>query len=428
MKPQTILVLSLVFNLSLGAVAFHFFRPKSAPPIDAPVAPIAGDSSVGERSNFFSERAPSQQLTVTNYNTQDFSWHLVEAQDYKEYIANLRAVECPEETIRDIISADVNKLYAARYRELRGPEAKEYKYWKTESFNSNTKEGYELQRKYRALEKEKSALLVELLGVDPEKERNRELGYLNYTERNFSFLSDDKKDKVRQVQEKFEEQRQEMYRRGILDDDDQKELRKIHVAQMAEMAQFLTPKELEQYELRASQTASQLRHDLDGFEPSENEFREIFQIRKAREEDLVYNHDPDDKDGMERRKKALEEVDAQIKAQLGETRFAEYKRAQDWSYKELARLEDRAGLAKGTAASVYDMKKIVEDQVKKVRENKTLSSDQRNQILQEIRDETERTIVATLGGEKNFNRFKSRGGHWVSTIAPNRPNPTRVTP
>src|SRR5687767_8219127 len=43
-----------------------------------------------------------------------FHWSEVESADYKEYIAKLRAVLCPEDTIRDIIVADINKLYAPR--------------------------------------------------------------------------------------------------------------------------------------------------------------------------------------------------------------------------------------------------------------------------------------------------------------------------
>ena len=44
----------------------------------------------------------------------NFHWTEVESADYKEYISRLRAVQCPEETIRDIIVADINKLYAPR--------------------------------------------------------------------------------------------------------------------------------------------------------------------------------------------------------------------------------------------------------------------------------------------------------------------------
>jgi hypothetical protein len=421
MKPRTFLLLSLAGNLTLAAAAYHVIKPKKAHVGDS--ASESVETRKTEAKPKGASDAGAQPSVLTNYIAEEFTWHQIEAQDYKDYIANLRAVGCPEETIRDIIVADVNKLFAPRFKMLRTAESGG-SYWKSQR-SWNSKEGYERQKQYRALEKEKTAMLVELLGVDPNRERNRELGYPDY--RNYSFLTPEKNDKARQIQEKFEEQRQELYRNGIYDEADQKALRDVHAAEMAEMAQFMTPQELEQYELRTSQTASQLRYDLDGFEPSENEFREIFKLRKEREEDLAHVYDPDDKVGQERRKKAAEEVDEQIKAQLGEARFDEYKLSQDWSYKELVRLADRAGLAKDAAKSVYDVKKIVEDQVKKVREDKTLSSEQRSLALQAIRAETEKTVVATLGGEKNYNRYKSRGGYWVSNIAPT-PRPTKTTP
>src|SRR5438105_3314761 len=45
---------------------------------------------------------------------QFFSWREVESPDYPTYITNLRQIGCPEQTIRDIIIADVNGLYAMK--------------------------------------------------------------------------------------------------------------------------------------------------------------------------------------------------------------------------------------------------------------------------------------------------------------------------
>src|ERR1051326_7801672 len=54
---------------------------------------------------------------------QFFSWREVESADYPTYVANLRDIGCPEQTIRDIIIADVNALYARkRAPELVTPE------------------------------------------------------------------------------------------------------------------------------------------------------------------------------------------------------------------------------------------------------------------------------------------------------------------
>jgi len=57
--------------------------------------------------------------------TRPFHWSQIESADYHTYIANLRGIGCPEQTIRDIITADVESLYAARRRPLEAKLATE---------------------------------------------------------------------------------------------------------------------------------------------------------------------------------------------------------------------------------------------------------------------------------------------------------------
>jgi hypothetical protein len=47
-----------------------------------------------------------------------FHWSQLESSDYATYIANLRAIGCPEQTVREIISADVDDSYASRREPL----------------------------------------------------------------------------------------------------------------------------------------------------------------------------------------------------------------------------------------------------------------------------------------------------------------------
>jgi hypothetical protein len=47
-----------------------------------------------------------------------FHWNQLESSDYRIYISNLRAIGCPPQTLRDIISADVDTLYTKKRREL----------------------------------------------------------------------------------------------------------------------------------------------------------------------------------------------------------------------------------------------------------------------------------------------------------------------
>jgi hypothetical protein len=60
--------------------------------------------------------------TVTNtrptvvVRRQFFSWQELESQDYPTYIKNLREIGCPEQTIRDIIIADVTEMLRQKYQ------------------------------------------------------------------------------------------------------------------------------------------------------------------------------------------------------------------------------------------------------------------------------------------------------------------------
>ena len=51
------------------------------------------------------------------------SWQDIESPDFATYVANLRQIGCPEQTIRDILIAEVNALYSRkRAVELVTPE------------------------------------------------------------------------------------------------------------------------------------------------------------------------------------------------------------------------------------------------------------------------------------------------------------------
>src|SRR4051812_22680940 len=100
MRVRTWLILSLGLNLVLASDwAFIHFRKATPPPHKAAVKKPFNPFDFYIRTNVVVRR-------------QNFTWHEVESGDYGTYIANLRTIGCPEQTIRDIIVADVDLLYA----------------------------------------------------------------------------------------------------------------------------------------------------------------------------------------------------------------------------------------------------------------------------------------------------------------------------
>jgi hypothetical protein len=106
---NTALKVSLIANLLLtggflwlaGQKGMENNRPET-------VGAVQGLASEGEAS--VSTAAP----VVQSPGSASFHWSQLEASDYRTYIANLRGIGCPEQTIRDIITADLHSQYVAR--------------------------------------------------------------------------------------------------------------------------------------------------------------------------------------------------------------------------------------------------------------------------------------------------------------------------
>src|SRR6185369_17102568 len=96
---------------------------------------------------------------VTNHD-----WTTVESSDYKQYIANLRALGVPEEGIRALIIPDINQLYEPREAPLRAKLA-------TDDQSPDRRRAaaanadLERLKQLRAVLMEKQANLKELLGT-----------------------------------------------------------------------------------------------------------------------------------------------------------------------------------------------------------------------------------------------------------------------
>ena len=103
---RRVLRLSVFLNLALGALA-------------AWLAQALVRSTDANKPG-----AEQPDLAFENRNSADpqpnpkFSWSALESADYRTYITNLRSIGCPEQTIRDIILADVHGPYILRYRAI----------------------------------------------------------------------------------------------------------------------------------------------------------------------------------------------------------------------------------------------------------------------------------------------------------------------
>ncbi|HTD66774.1 MAG TPA: hypothetical protein VK846_09635 [Candidatus Limnocylindria bacterium] len=408
---KALAILSIGINLALaGYVAMQF---RESP---EPVRQQAASGQDNNTKSSFIARRPTgprvETLVLSNVVASDFSWRKVESDDYRPYIANLRAISCPEETIRDIIIADVDKLYARKLTPLRKPPA-EFKFWTTgESFSryDQSPEYYKAQSEFGI---EKSKVLKELLGADYQKEMAKEYGW-GETKDPLEHLPQETRDKVAELNQKFALQRSEIHRKakGHIDSATQDELRALPRKLHDDLAAVLSPADLFDFEVRTSDLARNMKYnELQAFDATEEEFRAIFKTKQDAEL-LTPEQGQPNKASLDERK----EVDAELKQSLGEDRYKEYQRAQDGDYQNLLRLAESRGMERTAVDQIYQLKDEAQKAASEVRRNTELSAEQRSAALAAIKAETEKTVTEALG-ERNFKTYK-RYAYWLRNLNP----------
>ena len=82
----------------------------------------------------------------------------------RQFVANLRAIGCPEETIKDILVAEIGRRYAAEEQALRPTPGDHVPY----GWSAKTVEGKLISRRHEAaaIAREKAAALRDALGYD----------------------------------------------------------------------------------------------------------------------------------------------------------------------------------------------------------------------------------------------------------------------
>ena len=357
-------------------------------------------NSVRYVTNYVPVMKPRATL-VTNVvsATNDFRWSQVESEDYRTYITRLRSIGCPEQTIRDIIIADVDKLLAPRIqsaslqpRDLNYWEPIEHQLWD----NAAQREAFQKQR---AVDFEKREVIRELLGIDLVGERLKNEGHDDYYGARLQFLPEEKRARMRLVLDQFSDQERALMEQQIEADDANAaaELHKVQQEKQVALAQLLTPKEKEQYDLWFSRTASATRESVYGFNASEEEFLKLYNLRRNFEERGVALDSPE----------GQQQFNTQLQQALGPDRYAQYLRAQDPQYRSLLATTTRFGLQQKVADDLHEFTQVAQEQRFQVAADPNLTPVQKTAAQGAITDETERAFKEALG-EKAFRFFSKR--------------------
>lgn len=350
-----------------------------------------------------------QSVTNTTIKTnviirrQFFSWDQVESDDYPTYIANLREIGCPEQTIRDIIIAEINSLFARRLAtELVTPEQQ---WWRSEPDTNVVRIAAE---KIRALEDERHALLARLLGSGWE---SGDLLNLPRPSRRgvvldgpvLGVLPTDVKQAIEDVSARAEERQRAYIEAQRLEGKapDPVELAKLRQQTRTELAGILTPSQLEEYLLRYSQEAITLRGELGQlkyFNATPDEFRAIFRATDPIDQQLDLLAGSNDPNSIMQRSLLLQQRENALKLALGANRYVQFTMLHDPDYREAFAQAQDAGIP-DAARTIYEINLATAQQLASMRANTNLSPTQLAVQLKRIELEQLKAQASAMGIE-----------------------------
>jgi hypothetical protein len=394
MRGRALLVTSLALNAALAATVIVLMRARPAHPEASETAGATARLVRPAGSN-----APRSTVVVRR---QFFTWSEIETDDYRAYIANLRDIGCPEETIRDIIVADVNALYERKRLTTLVPE--DPVWWKG---NPATAVAESITRQEAALDRERRALLNDLLGPNWEPTRQQPAALVFLTGPVLSTLPAETKLAVQDIINRFAERerqwRLENQEREVSDAELGRLQARWRQQTRDELARVLTPEQLEEYLLRWSFNAGTLRRQTAGLDLGPEEFRALFRATDPLQQQLQLL--ADDESAAPRRAELQKQLEAALRQTLGPERFEQFKLQQDPLYLSTLAVAQQLKLPPENVRPLYEITRLTDEEIRRLRANTNLTTAEQEAALADLlRDQAD--TLRTLLGEDGYRKFK----------------------
>lgn len=340
------------------------------------------------------------------------TWAGLETADLTALAGRLREAGFPKDVIRAIVSGQLYEQFAARRRAL-DPNAANRPFWK--DYTMDPKVQLALNRLYYEQEKALRAIL------GPDARPSDPLTLARQRAR-FGSLPPEKLEAARVLAEELEiKQAEQSLADGIMTSADynqrQRELRTA-------LASLLSPAELEEYDLRNSNTGQSMRRELASFNATEEEFRAIYKLRQPFDEKYSYENGLPSQAAMNERATAQKQLTSDIQALLSPERAAEYERAIDFNYQRTAQLVARLELPPETATTLFNTQKEFEKRRSEIYRTNGSDAAARNQQLATLQQEAIAQVTQVLGSASRVEAYKPYGGQWITNMIP-RPRPTQ---
>ena len=422
-KAPLVLVLSLVANAAL--VGFYLLRPPAA--ITAASNPaVAAARPTGSAATRPGPAPPPAARAAAG--------KAIDMAAAKDLVARMRAAGFPIEMIAVAAQSRLMEQYYARYSEIMGSNSPVPPFWSSQASTTSLLLGDPArQAAQRALSNEMTNAMKDLLGADYITASMSEASRAAFA-RQYSALPVEKITQLQQLMQDFSQQQSEVLGMsvggyGVRLPEDTAKLAQIERDQRAAIVALLTPEELENYDLRSSNAALQLKSQLIAFEPTENEYRALFKLQQAFDNKyppsaLLENIS---QEVMRERAQAQQKLKEDMVAALPPDRAEVYRLATENGAASVARIVNRLDMPMSTVGEVMAVQKEIQAQATALRTDRTLAPDVRNQALVALQQQANERIAGKIGAN-GLAAYKSTAGSWIQNLVPPPPGARGGTP
>ena len=330
---------------------------------------------------------------------ENFTWDQVESTNYVAFIKNLHAVGCPEQTIRDIIMSEVNRLYARRrLDEVAYPN---YQWWRSEPDAPVVRAA---AAKLEALETERRGVLTSLLGPGWDAQSNELIaagGGITLTGPILGDLSPQAKEAVYAIAARAQ-LKIEAYQAEQLGQNkavDPMEMVRLREEPLMQLVSVLNPAQYEEYALRYSPSAQQLREQMRSLALTQDQFRDLFNAISSINGQPVFYYTGNDPLLLGQQQQLRAQSDAIIKATLGEQLYAAYQLNQDPLYRSSKAMAEQLGVPEASVISVYEINRATQAELDRIRKDSNMTIDEKVEALSQTQVEQQQSLQQILGPE-----------------------------
>jgi hypothetical protein len=363
-------------------------------------------------------------------------WTDLASTDFIAYRDNLRAVGCPEKTIRDILEAELNHWFDQRRQPI--VDAFQLRFWDLAA-QQGEKAVEEVEDQLQRLLEDRERLLTAVL---PEQTPARAIDRTPLRQtfaRRYYWLPADLQSQLVDLDEQHWlatcEHGEEINRRESRESTPEDHARgeqlrsEYEAAQRALLGEFAT-----EYDLRNSGSSWAAR--LAGFEPTEDEWRAVTMAQTElnaainsagplpKYEALMfqrYGIVPGKGSVSGEASQAVADAQARYDSAVGDIfgpqRYAEYQRAGDEAYHQTQRVTQRLGLDDNDANHAWDIQRAAQAAMQQLHANPGLDATERQVALREITAEAAGALRSALGN-RGFETYQEYAGAWLRTTTP----------